>query len=576
MAFRSVLGPIIACHCMARLPPGLALASIVLVGSAGCTVGTDHGSRDGSIAADGRIPIGGCDPSRDADGDGIADAAEGTGDVDLDGIPNDLDTDSDGDGASDSEENAAGGPCVLLDGDGDGVADFRDTDSDNDGLTDADERGVYATDPHSLDSDGDGVTDLGEVAAGTDPRDASSTIPPTDFFVVLPYLGDHVRRTLRFGTNIQQADVYFLIDASGSQEPVIDNVRTSLTDISTQLAREIPDLQMGVGFFQDFPFSSGSPFGPTFFGGPGDVPYGNRQDITPDLSTVASALAGITIGDGRDGNESQVEAIYQTATGMGGDWTFMGGVARYSLPPRACPSIPDEIGTRRGYPCFRPGSLPIVVLVTDYEWHNGGTDGLRWPYQDIFPAVPGLHNAASALRAIGGRYIGVAVPVGDTMSTYFRSDHEAMARMTGSVDGGGMPLVYNAFAGDVSDRIIDGVRTLVGSTPQDVTTVRENVPPNPGDVDATGFIVSITPVEGYDSAGTPGRGYTSKDATTFYGVTPGTMVDFEIDFYNEIVTPPRTAQVFRARIVVMGNGVARLSERQVYVIVPPEGGVILI
>jgi hypothetical protein len=40
--------------------------------------------------------------------------------------------------------------------------------------------------------------------------------------------------------------------------------------------------------------------------------------------------------------------------------------------------------------------------------------------------------------------------------------------------------------------------------------------------------------------------------------------------------PAATAQVFRARIVVVGNGVARLDERMVYIIVPPEGGVILI
>ena len=74
----------------------------------------------------------------------------------------------------------------------------------------------------------------------------------------------------------------------------------------------------------------------------------------------------------------------------------------------------------------------------------------------------------------------------------------------------------------------------------------------------------------------PGTGYTSKDATTFYGVTPGTQVEFDVDFYNDIVPPPPTAQVYRARIVVLGNGVARLSERMVYVVVPPEGGTVLI
>jgi hypothetical protein len=242
----------------------------------------------------------------------------------------------------------------------------------------------------------------------------------------------------------------------------------------------------------------------------------------------------------------------------------------WSLAPRTCEPVLDETGIRRGYPCFRPGSLPIVVLVTDLEWHNGNTDGLRWPYSIIEPAPHTLPEAAAALSAIGGRYIGVVV------NGMWRTDHEAVANMTGSVDETGMPLVYNAAAGQVSDAIVEGIATLALRTPQDVTTATEDVPPNPGEVDATLFIKAITPVEGYGPGGIAGAGYREKDDVAFYGVTPGTLVDFDVDFYNDIVMPPATAQIFRARIYVLGNRVARLSERQVYIIVPPEGGTILI
>lgn len=532
----------------------------------GCTTGGGPTFPDGGFGDSGLRPIDGCDASRDADGDGIADAAEGDQDPDGDGIPSFMDTDSDGDGVIDAEEHGDPNPCIIRDSDGDGFADFNDADSDNDGLSDADERGTYFTDPLSRDSDGDGVTDLGEVAAGTDPLDATSTIAPEDFFVVLPYLGPHEPRPLRFGTNIVKADVYFLIDTTGSMEAPIDNVQTSLSRIASELDRLIPDLQMGVGHFEDFPFSTGDPFGSTFFGAPTDVPYGNEQDITDDLSAVQRALDGLTIGDGRDGPEAQVQALYQTATGRGGSWSFMS--SSYMLPQRRCVAVPDEVGTRRGYPCFRPGALPIVVLVTDLEWHAGDTDGTRHPYTAISPAPETLPAAAMALAGIGGRYIGVVI------DGNWRTDHEAVARMTGSVDETGAPLVYDAAAGQVSDRIIDGVSTLVGRTPQDVTTITEDVPPNPGDVGATRFIVSIVPLEGYGPAA--GTGYVSKDETTFYGVTPGTTVEFTVDFYNDVVPPPPTAQVYRARIVVIGNGVARLDERNVYIIVPPEGGTILI
>jgi hypothetical protein len=39
--------------------------------------------------------------------------------------------------------------------------------------------------------------------------------------------------------------------------------------------------------------------------------------------------------------------------------------------------------------------------------------------------------------------------------------------------------------------------------------------------------------------------------------------------------PAATAQIFQAKIIVVGNGVADLDSRNVYIIVP-EGGVVLI
>ena len=119
----------------------------------------------------------------------------------------------------------------------------------------------------------------------------------------------------------------------------------------------------------------------------------------------------------------------------------------------------------------------------------------------------------------------------------------------------------------------------MGGTPQDVDTETENVAGNPDDFDATLFIKSIVPLEGYNggvSGPMPGVTYESKDLTTFYQVIPGTQVDFTIDFWNDVRMPAETAQVFRARIIVMGNGVARLDEREVYIVVPPDGFVIII
>ena len=97
----------------------------------------------------------------DSDGDGIYDATEGLGDMDDDGIPNFLDTDSDGDGISDREEGSA-------DSDGDWLPDYLDLqeeeDYDGDGLTNGQELfGTPPTDPSKVDTDGDGLSDYDEV-----------------------------------------------------------------------------------------------------------------------------------------------------------------------------------------------------------------------------------------------------------------------------------------------------------------------------------------------------------------------------------------------------------------------------
>ncbi len=466
-----------------------------------------------------------------------------------------------------------GGPIVHCDP----VADPA-CDSDMDGLSDADEI-ARGTDPYSSDTDGDGVSDLAELATGGDPLVGSDHggLVDGDFFVVLPYEGPHELRDLDFGTSIGVADVYFLIDTTGSMGGPLANVQTSLTRISAELTTVIPDLQMGVGHHDDFPFADPDifSFGDSY-GSPGDSPYENRQDITASLSAVQTALNGLTLGSGNDGPESQVEGLYQTATGAGAGgatetWRYVPSGETFHLPHRECAMSPDEISPRRGYPCFRPGSLPIIVLVTDVTWHNGSTGADS--YANIAPNAHTFGDAAAALNDIGARFIGACVNGGG------RSDAEAMARATGSVDGSGMPLVYDATGGEVSNVIIEGIQTLVGGTPQDVSTTTENVDGNPDDTDARFFIKAITPVEGYRGTTRgpmPGITYDHHDDTVFFGVVPGTFVTFRVDFWNDFVMPPMNAKVYQARIIVLGNGVARLDTRRVFIVVPPDGHTILI
>jgi hypothetical protein len=486
-------------------------------------------------------------------------------------------------------------------------------DSDNDGLTDEEERAL-GTDPFNVDTDGDGVTDFGEVyGTMTDPLDPTSTIPEGDFFLVLPYEGEHQVRTLRFGTSIRTADVFFLVDMTASMKDERTNlINTLLTVIVPGIQDAIPNVEFGVGGFDDYPLD---PYGSGM-----DLPFYLLREIAPfdqdlgawsvrasasacpanpathDLGVLTGApngrpdlleaLEGLPCHNGADVPESTLPALWATATGRGLTWP--GG----SIPDRACPSIPDEPAPRRGYPCFRAGALPIIVMVGDAMFHNGGAAGTAWPYSHPAPNYP---ETIAALHDIGARVLpifsGTAVsvscagagcpPPGAAMEPadgLGGSDFKALARDTGAVrpDGRTLALGIQPDATGLDRAVVDAIVELVGGTVQDVSTGTRNVAGNPDDFDATLFIQSIVPVEGYGEGGVAGTGYTSKDATTFYGVTPGTWVDFAIDFYNDVRPGADRAQIFRARIIVLGNRVAELDARNVYVIVPPEGGIILI
>ena len=451
------------------------------------------------------------------------------------------------------------------------------TDSDADGLTDEEETTNYGTAVNQPDTDGDGVTDFGEIGIGTNPLDPNSTINDRDFFVVLPFEEAPQERKLRFSTNIKIADVYFLVDATSSMQPAITNVRTSLATIAAQVGSQIPDVEMGVGYFQDFPFTARDPrtvaVDPTFpygslipYGAAGDVPYANVRTMTSDLATelpqVQQALAGITIGDGGYTPESQVEALYQVASGLGGSWTSNYNQSTFSLAARNCPA------NTRGYPCFRQEAVPIVVMVTDGPWHNGTYPLLS--YTDITPLPRSFTQTRDALNAIGARLI--TVLVSDHPKAYpaqGRVDAEAMANATGTKDAAGTPLVYTAPAGQVSNNIVTGIQTLAGNVPQEVGTSTVNGSGNPDDFDARQFITSVTPFEGYAANGSAGQGYQSKDAAKFYGVLPNSQVEFAVDFQNNVLRHDVRAKIFRAQIQVVGPGGAVLDTRTAYIVVPP-------
>ena len=539
-----------------------------------CTSGGDRPSVSRDAGADARGPNR-CDSMLDSDGDGLWDDYETADDRDGDGLPNHLDTDSDGDGIGDMEERGDRMGCDARRSDLDTFPDYLDNDSDGDGLSDREERETYFTDPYNPDSDGDGYTDTAEVVTSHDPLDPAEGLDERDFYVVLPYEGDPEYRELDFGTDILKADVFFMMDRTGSMSGEVAQLKSGLRTLVTRIATTIPDIGVGFGGFEDFDVSGGSCsviFGMEVcdiqYGADGDVPFELLSTITTDPDQMVSDVSLLEADGGGATWASSTEALYQAATGEGiGTW----------VPPQTCAVVPDEMGMRFGYPCFRPGALPILVVMTDTSSRNGPMTSSDQDYDtSLFPAGAYPHTydqTLTALTSIGARVFGV-ISGAEVSSPSAETQAREWARATGTVDAAGSPI-YFMIGGDgsgLTDRVAQAIERLASETPMDISTRTEDgedVPVRDPGVDARLFIKEIRPTMAWDPMGIeiPDTVLT-RDDVAFYAVTPGTTVTFEVKFENDVVPGTLSSQVFLARIVVVGNYVADLDTRDVIIVVP--------
>lgn len=592
----------VVCACLAASACG---RELTLARNARVEPGADAGRRD----RDASLP-----PTRvdlDSDGDTIADAEEGAADLDLDGVPNFLDLDSDADGVPDALEAGDGDlrtrarecakevdPTMPGVERADGVPDFEDPDSDNDGFGDGEER-AYGLDPCDPDTDGDGTGDLveGALARVSCPdgrsglycgcgRDASCDVPPGDFYVTLPYGGPVRERDLWFDTAVRVADVFLLTDTGSSMAGTLANVQrtvaTARDGLVDRLSASIPDVWIGAGQQEDLPLGG--------FGGRSSEPLrlAVRMTAPERRSEVATAFGAITIHDAGDGPEAQTEALYQLVTGEGGHWASAAGES-YSLAPLAA-----ACGTPgAGAPCFRQNAMPIIVHFTDGCSHAGppGEDPACTPYDGIDPAPHSWEQMVAAFEHRGAKYIGVDArarapaepgcaeingPRGDLPCYFMRRTAEA----THTVDLDGAPLVFDLpSASDASGfvtAVVQAIDTVMTAVPFDVDTAVRDDPADPTHVDAARFVVGREPAcrAGRPTtpcySGAPGsdQPVASLDASSFFGVVPGTRLLFRLSFRNDFVRGGPTAQIFVAFVDVRADGATPLDTRRVFVVVP--------
>jgi hypothetical protein len=407
-----------------------------------------------------------------------------------------------------------------------------------------------------------------------------------DFFFTVPYMAppDPDKDILKFGTNIKQVDVAVTMDTTGSMGGSITNLKTNLSStIFPELAKAIPSVGLSVSYHDDFPVNFWGNAG-CGKGLPGDLPHGTIQVITTDLKKAQDAANKLETHCGGDGPESQMPSMYHMLTGN--ELTWSGGSVPKHVPPA---------GTWGGVD-FRPGSVPVVVLITDISWHTetdyssgGASGGTIASMTDAYiknnarfvDITSGQETQANTLSdatksSVPAAAMGSTCPAGQCPTGV-----SGACRSNPSPDSNCRLNFLHSGGTGVSTSIVKAIQGISVGSQYDVTAVPSNDPKNAvGDdgkvVDATKFIKALRAMDEGDAknmcpahAAKDTNGDGIKD--TFTAVVVGTPVCFEVlPQMNTTVKPKSSAQFFNAFIDVLGMpGSVKLDIRTVLFLVPP-------
>jgi hypothetical protein len=499
---------------------------------------------------------------RDSDADSILDVFEGGADYDSDGAGNYLDLDSDDDCISDVLEARGVTP---IDSDGDSRLDFLDRDSDNDGVPDVSEDancngGFDPGESNAVvgDTDADGVTDLIETAAGTDPGNPTSNPRANgDFVFEVPYLKPQlpVASDLDFSTKLQAVDLYVMLDRSGSMSAELSSIKTNLSSVVRTIACPplgtgtpgncIPDLWAGAATIG--------------YQGGGATAFEHWVDVQPNANFAGVPITGPA---GSNSMEPLTFGAFAAVTGQGGASFTMAAV-----PARAsCNTSPaaNRGFSTFGYPCFRQGALPVVLLATDEPPFGGG---------DTFATPSWSSVVLPQFLASKAKLVGI---LGDGLSGSTQADLQTMARNTGAIDlmNGGSPLVFNGSGASAASAIQTGILRLANGLPLDLSAVTTDDASDP--VDAVSAFIDHLETQQLGTAACA-SGLVTQDtnsdsfADKFVGVRTGTRVCWQVVSKPNTTIPATDApQMFRATVTVYGDGVTQLDTRDVYFLVPPK------
>ena len=527
----------------------------------------------------------------------------------------------------------------ISDTDSDGFADFVDRDSDNDGLADQYEFNCANLSKHSriyADVDQDGYSDLAENAVGSDPCDDSEGVTDiVDFYFELPHGAPEKTDILNFTPTVQKTDIFFNVDTTGSMGDEINELKTGLSAIITQVKNRISDSAFGVAEFEDYPVY---PHGAEYMEDAyyyyifHDKPFTLLQSPTTNESTAQTGVDSLTLDYGGDFPEAGFESLYQIGAGSGTSWTGNSGNANGVYYEWNAGTVPAYTGTGIGGVGFREASLPIILHITDAI--SNTPTGIYYDGEDFLgynsnpnATISNSHtrnDAINTLNNIGARVItfkttgaaqatieaqlddisnntGAVVPVCafQTESSWRCGDSKCCTGLSGAAidpTSGQCTLRYelanNGTGLGVS--VVDGIDAVVKYATFNVYTNPQD-DGNSGTIDTKCFLkkieslqfiappaepeASCTPVAtpAIFNGATYNNGFNSFASGTSSSANKGSTLQFTVHAENDTCFEPTSAeaQVFTAFIQVVDNTTgAILDTQEVTIIVPGiiEGG----
>ncbi len=338
----------------------------------------------------------------------------------------------------------------------------------------------------------------------------------------------------------------------------------------------IPNLWSGAGVF-----GSASSSAPCKFQYPCDVNQGgglfvyrNLLNVQPDPAKTKAAVPDRCWG--APCWEPALAATFYAVTGWGRQTALANG---YTVPqvnveePDPCPA------GHRGYPCFRPGSLPILLLIGNepfsecYLPDGAGLGNCSMsPHPTMVPRS--FPEVSGAVNKLGAKVIGIQGDGTFNVRAQLAEDFATLCKETGSVNAKGEPFVFDGVDDAAAEAIAKGIRELASKLSLDMSARVVDDSSDPVDaVEAfvdhlevhpagTGECVGWKQVKDDDGDGHP---------ETYLAVPAGTSACWKIHVkQNTTIVATEQVQLYTADVELWGNGVTKLDTRKIYFVVPPK------